>query len=1063
MNGRSDSQHRREVSPPHDPRPLRLLRVRGSTELPQFGQLEAVAAAGFSHWSQEWPALEYDAVTGELDDLLLHRATRVREAGLVPVFDLRLDQFDDRDPLPTSHPGWFRPSVSPSDPLPDPRRVVPATGRMCVNFADPSVAKEFTSWCCDHLQGLARHGACTLHCEFPHRVPKRTWQMLVDAVRSIAGDISFIALTNGLSIDEVSSLSGAGFDATVSSYGWWDLRSLWYFEEDARLRRVAPVLAGLAVPPIQAATDASANAPALTQARWAAASFLSDGLYVQCADDTIGEVLKLAEAAAWNASAAKPVADIRSLTPLLTGASPLLAVLIERLVEQDARLILANLHSRSVVPARGDILIASAGRYAGFRNLCGNGADISAEQTVSLDPGSVLEYAPLSPRPAPSRQRGRSASTAAREPRLVIEQVTPQVDGGMLPVRRTLGEVLTVEADVYGDGHGHVMACVCWRREGRREWRRTAMRPLGNDRWRADLSLIELGPHCYVIEAWSDEFATLHAELRSKREAQSIEAVDVEDALVWIRSADADADPGNESTAALKGIVRQLEQLTDVDARLDLLLAPETAQVVARCGRQAFTFRHPQEFPVQVERLAARFGSWYELFPRSQSGSEDRHGTFDDVIARLPAIRDMGFDVLYLPPIHPIGERHRKGRNNARTAAPGDPGCPYAIGSDAGGHDAIHSELGDLDDFLRLVSAAHGMGLEIALDLAIQCAPDHPWLREHPGWFSWRADGSLRYAENPPKKYEDIVNVDFYAADAIPGLWNALRDVVMLWVQRGVRMFRVDNPHTKPFPFWQWLIAEVQRQAPDVLFLSEAFTRPKPMNRLAKLGFSQSYTYFTWRNDKQSLQAYLGQLTTGPEREYFRPHFFVNTPDINPRFLQESGRAGHLIRAALATTLSGLWGVYSGFELCEATPRPGSEEYLDSEKYQIRAWNWQRAGNIVAEITRLNMIRRATPELQTHLGLRFYACDNDLILYFGKRLNGSDTMILVAVGLDPSSVMTGTIEVPLWEFNQPDHGVLEVEDLWLGQRHFWRGRNQQLTLSPERPFALWRIARRVST
>src|ERR1700731_725915 len=382
--------------------------------------------------------------------------------------------------------------------------------------------------------------------------------------------------------------------------------------------------------------------------------------------------------------------------------------------------------------------------------------------------------------------------------------------------------------------------------------------------------------------------------------------------------------------------------------------------------------------------------------PALQSSVPDRHGTFDDVIARLPAIRAMGFDVLYLPPIHPIGKSNRKGRNNSLSAALDDPGSPYAIGAEEGGHDAIHPGLGTFQDFHRLQTAALANGLEVALDFAIQCSPGPPWLKQHPEWFRWGRDGSLRFAENPPKKYEDIVNVEFYADGEVPELWAALRDVVVFWIEHGVKLFRVDNPHTKPLPFWEWLIADIRARYPDTLFLSEAFTRPKMMHRLAKIGFSQSYTYFTWRNSKRELTDYFTELTTQAPKDFFRPHLFVNTPDINPLFLQTSGRPGFLIRAALAATLSGLWGMYSGFELCESTPLPGREEYLNSEKYEIRVRNHDAPGNITAEITKLNRIRKSHSALQSHLGVKFYSAHHDQILFYGKLSADRAEMILVA-------------------------------------------------------------------
>ena len=406
------------------------------------------------------------------------------------------------------------------------------------------------------------------------------------------------------------------------------------------------------------------------------------------------------------------------------------------------------------------------------------------------------------------------------------------------------------------------------------------------------------------------------------------------------------------------------------------------------------------------------------------------------------------------------GRTNRKGPNNTLTPGPDDPGSPYAIGAAEGGHDALHPELGSFDDFQHLRTAAAAHGLEIAIDFAIQCSPDHPWLREHKGWFTWRPDGTIRYAENPPKKYQDIVNVDFYAADAVPGLWAELANVVLFWCEQGVRLFRVDNPHTKAFPFWQWMIAEIRGRYPDAVFLAEAFTRPKIMARLAKVGFSQSYTYFTWRNTKAELQTYLTELADGPGRDYYRPHFFVNTPDINPLFLQNAGRPAFLIRAALAALTSGLWGVYNGFELCEGTPlAPGKEEYLDSEKFQLRAWDWDRPGNIVPEITALNRIRRANPALHSHLNVWFGEAANGAVLWFEKATPDRSNVVLIAISLDPNTTQTSPIELPLYRFGLPDNATLELEDLLDHERRFsLTGKYQTVTLDPQRPYAVWRAA-----
>ena len=586
-----------------------------------------------------------------------------------------------------------------------------------------------------------------------------------------------------------------------------------------------------------------------------------------------------------------------------------------------------------------------------------------------------------------------------------------------------------------------------WRAEDETAWHRVPMRPVVNDRWEARFVPARVGRHRFTVRAWWDTWETFRHDLTAKHAAGQAVSLEIEEGCHMIEAA---PDRGR--------IAKRVRSLDTVQ-QVALLLSEDTAQEMHAADDQPFANELTPAIPLEVDRPQAAFASWYEMFPRSATDDPERHGTFSDVIARLPLIRSMGFDVLYFPPIHPIGTTNRKGRNNALRAEPGDLGSPYAIGGPEGGHDAIHPALGTLDDFRALVAAAKDNELEIALDFAIQCSPDHPWLREHHDWFRWRSDGSMRFAENPPKKYEDIVNPDFYAKAAMPALWLALRDVVQFWVDQGVRIFRVDNPHTKPLPFWHWMITDIRGRHPDVLFLAEAFTRPKMMYRLAKVGFTQSYTYFTWRNTKQEITEYLTELNAPPVREFFRPNFFVNTPDINPPFLQTSGRPGFLIRAALACTLAGLWGMYSGFELCEATPLPGREEYLDSEKYQIRVRDIAAPGNIVAEISALNRIRRAHPALQTHLGLTFYPAFNDQVLLYGKRTPGGRDMILIGVNLDPHNVQEAAIEIPLWEWGLPDHELLAASDLVRGNRFVWTGKQQRIRLDPaDLPFAIWQIA-----
>jgi starch synthase (maltosyl-transferring) len=658
-----------------------------------------------------------------------------------------------------------------------------------------------------------------------------------------------------------------------------------------------------------------------------------------------------------------------------------------------------------------------------------------------------------SPAAGSGKKRTRLLDRVANS-RIAIEGVAPEIGGGRFAVKRVEGEELAVEADIFCDGHDVIAAAVLVRTPNG-EASETPMRRLGNDRWRAEIRLAQVGHHTYTIVAWRDLFSTWRDEVLKKRDAGQIVSLELDEGRNLVEAAVAVA--GEQHAAALRRFLEHFEGFEHESDRLELLLSAEVAEAMAPAAPRNSLTQYDNELQVWVDRRAAAFSAWYELFPRSQSGDGKRHGTFDDVIARLPYIRDLGFDVLYLTPIHPVGRTNRKGRNNALSATPSDPGSVYAIGSGEGGHDAVHRELGTIEDFGRLVEAARDHGLEIALDFAIQCSPDHPWIKEHPEWFDWRPDGTIRYAENPPKRYEDIVNVHFYR-EAFPSVWHALRDVVLFWVDHGVRIFRVDNPHTKPFPFWEWLIAEVHERDPGVIFLSEAFTRPKPMKRLAKLGFSQSYSYFTWRNTKAELIEYLTELTTTEQREYFRPNFFANTPDINPIPLQTSGRAGFQARLLLAATLAGNYGIYSGFELCEATPLPDKEEYLNSEKYELKAWDWDRPGNIREDISLINRLRREHPALQQFTNLRFYNAWNDQIIYYGKWTDDKSDFILVAVNLESRSPQGAHFEVPLWEFGFPDEAAVDVEDLVSGGRFTWTGKVQHMLLDPhQRPYQVWRL------
>jgi starch synthase (maltosyl-transferring) len=629
--------------------------------------------------------------------------------------------------------------------------------------------------------------------------------------------------------------------------------------------------------------------------------------------------------------------------------------------------------------------------------------------------------------------------------RIYIEDIYPVVDGGRFPVKRTVGEPVEVWADIFRDGHVVLAAELLWRPETAGKWSRASMRLVDNDRWSGTFSPPAVGRFVYAIEAWTDVFASWRRNFLAK--------------LKVGLNVDLELNEGRNLLAKLKrrdsDLAHLLQQACDdsADAENGPLLSDDLARAAAKIDQSDLT--RSRHCPLLVDRPLARAGAWYEMMPRSQSPVAGKHGTFDDCIRRLPDIAGMGFDVLYLLPIHPIGTTNRKGRNNALQAQPGDPGSPYAIGSPEGGHDAVHPELGTLDDFARLVRACAEHGMEIALDFAVQMSLDHPWVAQYPEWFKRRPDGSIQFAENPPKKYEDIVNPEFYGP-LREGVWTALRDVLVFWVERGVRIFRVDNPHTKPFPFWEWVIREVQAIDPNVLFLAEAFTRPKVMKALAKLGFNQSYTYFTWRTGKEELQAYLSEITGYPEREYFRPNFFVNTPDILPLHLQSGEAWMFKARVALAATLSGNYGVYSGFELLEHEPLPGREEYLYSEKYELMTRDWDAPGNIKDYIRRLNRLRKENAALLQTSNLRFAQVDDAEVIGYVKESVHRDNAVAVAVAL----ASDGPRE--FWfHFGDIDIGppgsrqrVRHVENLATGERRMIEWGGLRLRIDPQQDPAI---------
>src|SRR3989442_1002335 len=673
-----------------------------------------------------------------------------------------------------------------------------------------------------------------------------------------------------------------------------------------------------------------------------------------------------------------------------------------------------------------------------------------------------------------ARKRPDGPVADAGQRRLIVERVWPEVDGGPFPVKRTPGEKVLVTADMFADGPDLITGVLRYRHipaPGDGSLQATPseglppnevpLTPLGNDVWTASFVVERLGRYEYTIEGWIDHFGTWLKGLIAKAEAgQDVSRELLEGAGLIQAAANAgeDDEPRRKPDSAelahdFDGRVRLLEiadilrstlpQRTRVGAARD----PELHRLMqARPDRsQAATYE--RVLAVTVDPVRARYGAWYEMFPRSCTPDPSRSGTFREAEARLPEVADMGFDGLYLPPIHPIGRTHRKGRNNSLTPGPDDPGSPWAIGAEAGGHTAVEPGLGTIEDFDRFVGVANRLGLEVALDIAYQASPDHPWVQEHPDWFKHRPDGTIKYAENPPKKYQDIYPFDFESPDW-RALWAALRDVFLFWVSHGVKIFRVDNPHTKPFRFWEWCIAEVQRRHPDTIFLSEAFTRPKVMRHLAKVGFSQSYTYFTWRNGAAELKEYLTELTRTDLQEYMRPNFFANTPDILHEYLQTGGRPAFEVRLILAATLSASYGIYSGYELCEHVPaRPGSEEYLDSEKYQIKPRNWNQVGNLKELIARVNQIRRGYPALQQNATLNFHVTDNPALLFYSKTApdgaggpsESASRRVFVVANTDPHHLQHGWVQLPIWEHGLGERDSYVVEDLLDGATYSWRG------------------------
>jgi starch synthase (maltosyl-transferring) len=1040
---------------------------------------------------------EFRGGSGEAPDRLLARfAEDAARHGIRVMMDLVVNHTAKDALLVDEHPEWYRREADGA--LYSPRAVDPGNPANVTVWGDlaeldleePRHRGAQLEYWGRYLRHYAALGVRGFRCDAAYKVPAAFWQPLIAGARQAGPELRFFAETLGCTAAEVEALRPAGFDYLFNSSKWWDFRADWLLDQYRLFRTIAPTIAFPESHDTERLAaeigggDPDRVAPQATM-RYLFAACFSTGVMIPIGyeygfrkrldvvrtrpEDWEEPIIDISDFIAAANAMKRAVPALNEEGPLRRISAPGAAVLalLRETNARDSGCALIVLNSDPSLPRRvdpGPLLVETGGHYERFEDVTPQASPLR------LEPGRPLLLEPLELRVFRGERRRESAAHPPEEGeaqterlrrlasrRVVIEAVWPEIDGGRHPVKRVVGEVLEVWADIFCDGHDALAAALRYKEAGGRAWRSAPMVHFDNDRWRGEIPLLRNARYLYTIEAWRDLFATWRSDFVKKREAGQTVALELVEGRALVQAA-AESAQGRDA-AVLAAILERLDAHGgDEAARAKILLSEQTGEVMSRAAPRTNLSRYDRELELVVDRTAARYGAWYEMFPRSASGDPRRHGRFADVLRQLPYVRDMGFDVLYFPPIHPVGTTNRKGRNNSLAAGPGDPGSPYAIGSALGGHDAIHPELGSFEEFDRLLRAARAEGLEIAIDFAIQCSPDHPWIKEHPEWFDWRPDGSIRFAENPPKKYEDIVNLHFYRR-AFPSLWYALRDVVLFWAGRGVRIFRVDNPHTKPVPFWEWLIREVQERHPDAIFLSEAFTRPKMMRKLAKVGFTQSYTYFTWRHTKAELTEYLTELSQHACKEYLRPNFFVNTPDINPPFLQTGGRAAFQIRAALAATLSSLWGMYSGFELCEATPIPGREEYLNSEKYEIKAWDWDRPGNIRDYIARLNAIRRDNPALHELVNLRFYTAHDDNILFYGKMTRARDNIVWMAVNLDPHNAHEAGIALPLQELGLAPDATVSATELLEGTPVLWHGGAQFIRLDPRRnPCAIWRIA-----
>jgi starch synthase (maltosyl-transferring) len=1019
------------------------------------------------------------------DDLIADFVTAAAAAGLGVMMDLVVNHTARDADLAAEHPAWYRRQadgsiVSPSanDPA-NPSNVTVWSDLAELDYEPRPERAELVAYFSDVVRHYVRLGMRGFRCDAAYKIPSDVWSAYIAAAREIRPGVVFAAETLGAPFEDVTRLGPAGFDFLFNSSKWWDFRAGWLLDQYEQFRHIAP---SIAFPEshdtLRLAAELAGRPVAEIEAeyrfRYLFAAFFSSGVMMPIGfeygfDRPFDVVMTRPDQ--WQ----EPLFDISAFVADVNAMKAAIPALneegVERKFEAHGRAVgllrnaeagpssaVALINPESTGEARfdaGDVLREISGAVD-VTPQAPPAAPIAAGESIVLRPLEMRVYVNANNGTAGGARGGAGDPRLEARP-VVIEAVWPEIDAGRHPVKRIVGDRFEVQADIFREGHDAVAAVLKFREREAGGWRETPMEPFDNDRWRGSFPLERNTRYVYTIEAWPDDFATWrHAAERKHAAGQPI-GLELEEGRALISAAIARAQ--GDARVRLAAVRRELDELEAPAARIDVMFSATLAALMRAVPDRTFATAYARELEAIADRRAAQTGAWYEFFPRSQGARPGVHATFAEAQLRLADIAGLGFDVLYLPPVHPIGYAFRKGRNNSLDAGPDDPGSPWAIGNVTGGHMAVEPALGTLDDFDRFVAAAGAQGLEVALDYALQCSPDHPYVREHPEWFTFRPDGSIKYAENPPKKYQDIVNFNWFGPHA-PALWDELRDVVEFWIGHGVRIFRVDNPHTKPFAFWEWMIGDVQSRRPDVLFLAEAFTRPKVMKELAKLGFTQSYTYFTWRNFKAELTDYANELAYSEMGEYFRPNFFANTPDILPPFLQTGGRPAFVIRLILAATLSSVYGIYSGFELCESAALPGREEYANSEKYEIRVRDWDAPGNLREDIAHINRIRRENPALHTWRNVRFHPAADDNVLFYSKR--SENNTLLIAVNLDPFATVETTLSIPLDELGYAENEAVACDELLSGEHRLWHGGRQTIRLEPQRnPAAIFRVDRRM--